>query len=269
MQEKSINENKPAENGVARHKDSAGSSAAQHPAERSQRSVKRWIALGLVVIGIPAVLILSWQMGDRKYYLTSMVVLLCTIAAFWLSFERRGPQTREMVLIAVMCAIAVASRAAFIMFPQFKPIVGIIMICGMALGPQAGFMVGSISAFVSNFIFGQGTWTPWQMFAFGLAGLLAGYLCRAGVMTSSRRILTAVIGGVMVIVLIGPILDTCTLFTMSSMINTTSAGAVYLAGLPFNAVHALAVALTLLVLSKPMVDKLDRVKIKYGIMQAE
>ena len=139
-----------------------------------RRSVKQWIALGLVIIGIPAVLLLSWQMGDRKYYLTSMLVLLCAVAAFWLSFERRRPKTREMVLIAVMCAIAVASRAAFIMFPQFKPIVGIVMICGMALGPQAGFMTGSISAFVSNFIFGQGAWTPWQMFAMGMIGFLAG-----------------------------------------------------------------------------------------------
>ena len=195
-----------------------------------RRSVKQWIALGLVIIGIPAVLLLSWQMGDRKYYLTSMLVLLCAVAAFWLSFERRRPKTREMVLIAVMCAIAVASRAAFIMFPQFKPIVGIVMICGMALGPQAGFMTGSISAFVSNFIFGQGAWTPWQMFAFGLAGLLAGYLCRAGVMTSGRRLVTALIGGGMILVLIGPILDTCTLFTMSSVINTESVGAVYSVG---------------------------------------
>lgn len=246
MQEKSIKEN------TARH-----------------RSVKQWIALGLVIIGIPAVLLLSWQMGDRKYYLTSMLVLLCAVAAFWLSFERRRLKTREMVLIAVMCAIAVASRAAFIMFPQFKPIVGIVMICGMALGPQAGFMTGSISAFVSNFIFGQGAWTPWQMFAFGLAGLLAGYLCRAGVMTSGKRLVTALIGGGMILVLIGPILDTCTLFTMSSVINTEAVGAVYLSGLPFNAVHGAAVFLTLLILAHPMIEKLDRIKVKYGLMEAE
>ena len=280
MQEKSIKGNKLAGNGSTRQEDAAGNSATRqenaagnsatrHNVARGQRSVKQWIALGLVVIGIPGILLLSWQMGDRKYYLTSMLVLVCAIAAFWLSFERRRPQTREMVLIAVMCAIAVASRAAFIAFPQFKPIVGIVMICGMALGPQAGFMTGSISAFVSDFIFGQGAWTPWQMFAFGLAGLLAGYLCRAGVMTSGRRVLTAVIGGVMILLLIGPILDTCTLFTMSSMVNTTSAGAVYLAGVPFNAVHALAVALTLLVMARPMIEKLDRIKIKYGMMEAE
>lgn len=234
-----------------------------------RRSVKQWIALGLVIIGIPAVLLLSWQMGDRKYYLTSMLVLFCAVAAFWLSFERRRPKTREMVLIAVMCAIAVASRAAFIMFPQFKPIVGIVMICGMALGPQAGFMTGSISAFVSNFIFGQGAWTPWQMFAFGLAGLLAGYLCRAGVMTSGKRLVTALIGGGMILVLIGPILDTCTLFTMSSVINIEAVGAVYLSGLPFNAVHGAAVFLTLLILAHPMIEKLDRIKVKYGLMEAE
>ena len=234
-----------------------------------RRSVKQWIALGLVIIGIPAVLLLSWQMGDRKYYLASMLVLLCAVAAFWLSFERRRPKTREMVLIAVMCAIAVASRAAFIMFPQFKPIVGIVMICGMALGPQAGFMTGSISAFVSNFIFGQGAWTPWQMFAFGLAGLLAGYLCRAGVMTSGKRLVTALIGGGMILVLIGPILDTCTLFIMSSVINTEAVGTVYLSGLPFNAVHGAAVFLTLLILAHPMIEKLDRIKVKYGLMEAE
>lgn len=257
MQEKQIKEN-TAGNDMTRQNNGTG-----------RRSMKQWIALALVVIGIPAVLLLSWHMGDRRYYLTSMLVLVCAIGAFWLSFERRRPKTREMVLIAVMCAIAVASRAAFIMFPQFKPIVGIVMICGMALGPQAGFMTGSISAFVSNFIFGQGAWTPWQMFAFGMAGLLAGYLCRAGVMTSGRRLVTALIGGVMILVLIGPILDTCTLFTMSSVVNTESVGAVYLSGIPFNAVHGLAVFLTLLVLARPMIEKLDRIKVKYGMMEAE
>ena len=101
------------------------------------------------------------------------------------------------------------------------------------------------------------------------SGLLAGYLCRAGVMTSRKRVLTALIGGVMILVLIGPILDTCTLFTMSSVVNTESVGAVYLSGLPFNAVHGAAVFLTLLVLARPMIEKLDRIKVKYGMMEAE
>ena len=56
-------------------------------------------------------------------------------------------------------------------------------------------------------------------------------------MTSGKRLVTAFIGGGMILVLIGPILDTCTLFTMSSVINTEAVGTVYLSGLPFNAVH--------------------------------
>ena len=88
-------------------------------------------------------------------------------------------------------------------------------------------------------------------------------------MTSRKRMLTALVGGVMILVLIGPILDTCTLFTMSSVVNTESVGAVYLSGIPFNAVHGLAVFLTLLVLARLMIEKLDRIKVKYGMMEAE
>lgn len=88
-------------------------------------------------------------------------------------------------------------------------------------------------------------------------------------MTSGRRLVTALIGGGMILVLIGPILDTCTLFTMSSVINTEAVGAVYLSGLPFNAVHGAAVFLTLLILVHPMIEKLDRIKVKYGLMEAE
>ena len=80
---------------------------------------------------------------------------------------------------------------------------------------------------------------------------------------------SGVIGGGMILVLIGPILDTCTLFTMSSVINTEAVGTVYLSGLPFNAVHGAAVFLTLLILAHPMIEKLDRIKVKYGLMEAE
>jgi hypothetical protein len=81
-----------------------------------------------------------------------------------------------MVIIAVLCGIAVAGRAAFFMLPQFKPVVAIVIIAGASLGAESGFIVGALSGFVSNFIFGQGPWTPWQMFAFGMIGFIAGLL---------------------------------------------------------------------------------------------
>ena len=236
---------------------------------KKKLSKATWVSIAVILILILATLVLSHYFGDRKYYISSLLIILFSMIPFFVGFESRKPQARELVTIAVLCAIAVASRAAFIMLPSFKPIVGIIIISGMAFGARAGFLTGAISAFVSNFIFGQGPWTPWQMFAFGIAGFLAGLLHEKGILKCEKKLQVTIFGGIVVILIVGPLLDTCTLFTMASMVDTTSAAAVYLAGLPFNAVHAVAVMLTLFLLTKPMMEKLTRIKIKYGMMEAE
>ena len=229
-------------------------------------SAKRIISYLMILILIPATLILFWHFGDRKYYLCSLLLIIYSMIPFFLSFEQRKPQARELVSIAVMCAIAVVSRAAFMMLPHFKPMLGIIMITGMAFGAEAGFLTGALGAFVSNFLFGQGPWTPWQMFGYGIGGLLAGLLARKGIMTEKKRVRTAVIGFLIILCIVGPILDTCTVFTMNSVITAASAGAIYLSGLPVNIVHGTATALTLLILCKPLMEKLERIRIKYGMM---
>lgn len=237
--------------------------------KKNKISKATWVSLLVIVILVPATILITWELGDRKYYISSLLIILYSMIPFFVSFESRKPQARELVTIAVLCAIAVASRAAFIMLPAFKPIVGIIIIAGMAFGARAGFLTGAVSAFVSNFIFGQGPWTPWQMFAFGLAGFLAGLLHEKGILKSDKKIQVTIFGGLTVLLIVGPLLDTSTLFTMMSMIDTTSAATIYLAGLPINAVHAVAVMLTLFLLTKPMMEKLTRIKIKYGMMEAE
>ena len=171
--------------------------------------------------------------------------------------------------MAVMCAIAVASRAAFIMLPHFKPLVGIVIITGMAFGAESGFLTGAVSAFVSNFIFGQGPWTPWQMFAYGIAGFLAGLLTHAGVLKKDKNVPAAIFGGLEVLLVTGPLMDTCSLFLMINEINKASAAAIYASGLPVNAIHALATFLTVLLLEKPIMEKLDRIKVKYGMMEED
>lgn len=225
------------------------------------------ISLLTVIVLVPATLAISWLLGDRRFYICGMLIIAYSMIPFFVGFERRRPQAREMVSIAVICAAAVVSRAAFVMIPQFKPMTGIIIISGMAFGPSAGFLTGVVSGFVSNFIFGQGPWTPWQMFAFGAAGFLGGIMKDKGLMKSEKRLSTALLGGLIVMAVTGPILDTCTLFTMSAVVNTASAGAIYLAGVPFNAVHAAATALTLFLLGKPMLEKLERIRTKYGLME--
>ena len=253
---------------------------------KSVISKKVWISAIFAVILVPAVMLLSDRMGDRNYYIAGVLIIILAMIPFFAGFESCRPEARELVTIAVMCAIAVASRIVFIMLPGFKPVVAIIMITGMAFGPSAGFLTGAMGAFVSNFVFGQGPWTPWQMFAFGIAGFIFGLLSGKGPEKAEaglpsgfsggrslkkilQRLPVSLFGFLVIVVIVGPILDTCTLFTMTTAVSGASAATVYLAGLPVNLIHGAAVFVTLFFLTVPIMDKLDRIKIKYGMMEKQ
>ena len=224
------------------------------------------LRLLIIIFAAPLTLYIGYKIGGKHYYVLSFVVLIWAMLPFFFMFEKRSPNANELVTLAVMCAVAVVSRAAFIWLPHFKPITAVIIITGVAFGAEAGFMTGAVSMLVSNFLFGQGMWTPWQMFAFGIAGFFAGLLfCRANVKIDKWKL--SLFGGFVVMLVIGPLLDTCTLFTMTSEISKSSVAAVYSAGLPVNAIHAAATVLTLLIASDPLLEKLNRVKKKYGMME--
>lgn len=228
-------------------------------------SKSTWISILFLTIVIPATLLISWKMGDRKYYLCSVLLIVYAMVPFFLQFEKKKPQPRELVTLAVMCAIVVASRVAFIAVPNFKPMIGILIITGIAFGPESGFLAGALSAFVSNFIFGQGPWTPWQMFAYGFAGFISGVLKKKGILKGEESVSMAIYGGLLVLICVGPLLDTCSVFTMNNVITKEGAAAVYLAGLPMNVMNAGATILTLLILGKPLTQILERIKLKYGL----
>ena len=116
--------------------------------------------------------------GSRKYYIISLLIILYLMLPFFAAFESRRPQPRELVIIAVMCAVAIGGRLAFFWLPQFKPMTAVVILSGIAFGRQTGFLTGAVTAFVSNFYFGQGPWTPWQMFALGLTGLISGLILK-------------------------------------------------------------------------------------------
>ena len=202
----------------------------------------------------------------RHYYLISVAIIALAFLVFFFCYEKKKPQAREIVTLAVMSAIAIASRAAFAMVPFFKPMMGIIMITGMAFGGGAGFLTGAVTGFVSNFIFGQGPWTPWQMFAYGVGGALAGFLAKKGIMSEEKKLPTAIIGYVIIQLIVGPILDTSSVFTMGGSMQAGYALAIYGSGVIPNAIHGLATFLTLLLACKPLMEKLNRMKLKYGMM---
>lgn len=224
------------------------------------------VSMILILVVIPLTIYFGLLLGDRQYYFISLLIILYTMIPFFMVFEKRKPKARELVVIAVLCTIAAVGRAAFIFVPFFKPLVAIVIITGIAFGGEAGFLCGAVSGFVSNFIFGQGPWTPWQMFAYGIAGFIAGILYSKGILKKNRLPLS-IFGAAVVIVIVGPLLDMCALFTMTSVVNAENAAALLISGLPVNAIHSAATVIFLLIISKPMFDKLDRIKLKYGMLQ--
>jgi uncharacterized membrane protein len=203
--------------------------------------------------------------GDRKYLFISLLVLLEASVPFAADFERRGARTRELVVTAVLCALAVAGRAAFFMLPGFKPVLAMVIISGAAFGGETGFVVGSLTMLVSNVMFGQGPWTPWQMFAMGLAGFAAGLIYGGGRLRPDRTSL-CVFGALAAVFLYGPIVNLSSVLIWQPEVTWGMVLAAFAAGLPFDLVHAAATVIFLWLISGPMLKKLDRMKIKYGIL---
>lgn len=223
-----------------------------------------------VVVLIPATLYLGTHLKGRWYYLTSTLVIVEAMLPFFLRFEARKPQARELVTIAVMCALAVAGRVV-IPLPHFKAVTGIIMIAGIAFGAEAGFMTGAVAAFASNFFYSQGPWTPWQMLSYGTAGFLAGLLFhRKRLWFQQKAVLSlgilAVFGFAATVLIVGPLLDCCTIFTTGGKLTLKYAMAVFAIGFPTNVIHGFGSALTLVLLSRPLLGKLNRLQAKYGML---
>ena len=191
------------------------------------------------------------------------MLLECT-AAFLLSFERRRPQAREVAVIAVLCALGVAGRAAFSMLPQCKPVIALTVLTGAALGGESGFLVGAVTMLASNVLFGQGPWTPWQMFAMGLIGLLSAALSCQRPLPAKRGPLAA-FGAVSALAVYGLLLNTASVLMWQGTPTWGMVLAYWTAGLPMDLVQAAATAVYLWLLTGPVLEKLERLRDKYGV----
>jgi energy-coupling factor transport system substrate-specific component len=114
---------------------------------------------------------MSWQ-------LASFTVLGLALAAGAAWYERGRPDAKVVALVATLAALAALGRVAFAALPNVKPTTDVVFIAGYALGGGPGFAVGAIAGLTSNFFFGQGPWTPWQMAAWGATGIAGAGLAR-------------------------------------------------------------------------------------------
>ncbi len=229
------------------------------------------------VVSIVAVLVLIpatiWfgvaKLGDKKYFFISLLVLLEAMLPFFISFEDRKPKVRDIVTLAVMCALAVTGRTAFFMLPNFTPVMAIVIIAGVAFGCEGGFITGAMTMFVSNFIMGQGPWTPWQMFAMGLVGFLAG-LFFAGSSVRTRNMTKlglCIFGALICIVVYGGIMNPASVIMWQPNVNFSMIMASYVTGFPFDLAQATATVIALWLVARPFLEKLDRVRIKFGVLK--
>ena len=221
----------------------------------------------IFLLVIPATLILGSRMSGKSYYLISTLMIVELLIPFFLTFEGRRPQARELVVIAVMCALAVAARVA-IPIPNFKAIYAIIMIAGIAFGPESGFLVGAVAALASNFFLSQGPYTPWQMMGYGTGGMLAGFLFQNGRLPR-KPLLMGIVGFLGVLLLVGPLLDTCTVFLAPISMNFTSILAIYISGFAVNISQGLSTFVVMFLLGNPLLEKLERIQVKYGMMESQ
>ena len=216
---------------------------------------------------IPATLFLGSKLPGRSYYITGTLIIMELMLPFFMAFEGRRPQARELVIIAVLCAIAIVGRVA-IPLPHCKAIFAIIMIAGIAFGPEAGFAVGAISAFASNFFYSQGPYTPWQMMAYGAGGMLAGFCFTKGRWPKDPWSMAA-FGFFGVLLWVCPLLDCSHIFLMLTVINLDSVIATLFSAFPTNLIQAICTSLVMGLLGRPLLRKLDRIKVKYGMLGEE
>ena len=229
------------------------------------KNIRVIISLSIIFIVIPLVMYAGITMfGDRKYYFISIMIMILACVPFVLSFERRKPQPREILTIAVMSAISVAGRCLFVVTPGFKPVAAITAITGFSLGAEAGFLTGATSALVSNMFFGQGPWTPFQMFTWGMIGFMAGLLGKTGIM---HKKIPLILFGIFAGVFFSFGMDIWGAVSMYGVFSWEAYLLAISSAVPFTIIYAISNIIFLLLLTKPISEKLERIKHKYGILQ--
>lgn len=271
----------------------ASDAAGQNPSvwhNRDHRAKGRIALEALSICATPAILVACTLTNADQTALLSLVVVLASLGVFFATYESSTPRLRDIMPTVVLAALAAAGRILFAPIPDFKPVSAIAIIAGVVFGRKSGFMVGALAALASNFFFGQGPWTPWQMYAWGLvgygAGLLATIPAKAPKSTDNSRLAECGEGrsprkqplierhaaiiyiyGFVSCLMYGFILNAWSILSFYHAQASGLAGIllVYATALPFDVTHGAATVVFLAALYSPWRRKLKRIKSKYGM----
>ena len=202
-----------------------------------------------LLLAVPAVMAAALLAGIEQAALAMLVVVALVLALFFAGYEASRPGLRQIMPTLVLAALAAAGRILFGPIPDFKPVSAIAIIAGATLGRRNGFMVGALAALTSNFFFGQGMWTPWQMYAWGLVGYVGGALAY----------------GFASGLLYGVVIDAYDIIGFVQPLTWAGAVARLATAVPFDITHGLATCVFLAALYKPWCRRINRVVVKYGL----
>ena len=228
-------------------------------------SRSRYAILIVILLFIGALALLTWT-RERQYVLLALFLACASMAPFFLRYEKRRLEAREIVLAAVLAAVAAVGRVPFAALPGVQPTTFVIIVAALVFGAETGFMTGAAAALVSNMFLGQGPWTLWQMFAWGMVGASAGLLNRWS--WWRNRFLLAAFGFVWGIGF-GWIMNVWVLASLAQDLTWAAVAATYAASLPFDLAHSLSNVFFLVLMGKGWVNILERYKKKYGLLAAE
>lgn len=211
--------------------------------------------VGLIIFGVRLLM-------DRKYNLISILIAFFACVPFYLHYEKKEGSIRRMVLLAVMTAISVTGRFLFAPIPVFKPVAAVVILTGIFMGPESGFLVGSLSAIISNIFFGQGPWTPFQMLAWGLIGMIAGVPVLRNIL--QKRVPLAIYG-MAAGVAYSAIMDIWTVISLEGRWNWSRYLLATATAIPHTIGYAISNVIFLMLTVKPIGEKLSRMQVKHGI----
>ena len=221
-----------------------------------------------LLLAVPAVMAAALLAGVEQAALAMLVVVALVLALFFAGYEASRPGLRQIMPTLVLAALAAAGRILFGPIPDFKPVSAIAIIAGATLGRRNGFMVGALAALTSNFFFGQGMWTPWQMYAWGLVGYVGGALAYAGAFDRADgtvRMPALLTYGFASGLLYGVVINAYDIIGFVQPLTWAGAMARLATAVPFDITHGLATCVFLAALYKPWCRRINRVVVKYGL----